>query len=285
MRNRHLFRIAVVFIVFLPGFCQAAIPADLATKSEDLAISLGLKYNILDEEIAQEMGLNAYLSVAQGSDQPAKFIDTQQHAEEHLARGNYLMQNGELEEAIIAYSRALELNSDLHEALFNRGLARGRHGDLDAAIADLSKYIQIYPDSSLAYTKRWKGDIHGAYRDYLKAIKLDGSNAEAHDDIGVIYAQWGQLGKALISFKVATRLDPGYQKAYHNLALTHYLREEVQLALEAINKSLELKPDAKASLLLKSEILERLGKHEQAQKLRQYAEQLPDANWTEEFDG
>lgn len=258
MRNRHLFRIAVVFIVFLPGFCQAAIPADTR----------------------HELPL----------DQPAKFIDTQQHAEEHLARGNYLMQNGELEEAIIAYSRALELNSDLHEALFNRGLARGRHGDLDAAIADLSKYIQIYPDSSLAYTKRgirklWKGDIHGAYRDYLKAIKLDGSNAEAHDDIGVIYAQWGQLGKALISFKVATRLDPGYQKAYHNLALTHYLREEVQLALEAINKSLELKPDAKASLLLKSEILERLGKHEQAQKLRQYAEQLPDANWTEEFDG
>ena len=144
MRNRHLFRIAVVFIVFLPGFCQAAILADTR----------------------HELPL----------DQPAKFIDTKQHAEEHLARGNYLMQNGELEEAIIAYSRALELNSDLHEALFNRGLARGRHGDLDAAIADLSKYIQIYPDSSLAYTKRgirklWKGDIHGAYRDYLKAMR------------------------------------------------------------------------------------------------------------------
>lgn len=51
-----------------------ATPSYLATKSEELAISLGLKYAVLDESTAKEMGLNAFLSVAQGSDQPAKFI-------------------------------------------------------------------------------------------------------------------------------------------------------------------------------------------------------------------
>ncbi len=82
----------------MPG--NIATPTYLATKSEDLAISLGLKYNILDEEIAQEMGLNAYLSVAQGSDQPAKFIILE-----------YTPQEKEALETIVVIGKAITFDS------------------------------------------------------------------------------------------------------------------------------------------------------------------------------
>jgi leucyl aminopeptidase len=77
-----------------------ATPTYLAMKSEDLAKSLGLKYNVLDELTAQEMGLNAYLSVAQGSNQPSKFIILE-----------YIPQENEPSETIVVIGKAITFDS------------------------------------------------------------------------------------------------------------------------------------------------------------------------------
>jgi leucyl aminopeptidase len=51
-----------------------ATPSYLSAKAEELATTFSLAYSVLDESTAREMGMNAFLSVALGSDQPAKFI-------------------------------------------------------------------------------------------------------------------------------------------------------------------------------------------------------------------
>jgi leucyl aminopeptidase len=51
-----------------------ATPSYLAAKAEELATKYGLKCDLMDESAANEIGMNAFLSVAQGSEQPAKFI-------------------------------------------------------------------------------------------------------------------------------------------------------------------------------------------------------------------
>jgi leucyl aminopeptidase len=51
-----------------------ATPSYLSAKAEELATTFSLEYSVLDESNAREIGMNAFLSVAQGSDQPAKFI-------------------------------------------------------------------------------------------------------------------------------------------------------------------------------------------------------------------
>jgi leucyl aminopeptidase len=51
-----------------------ATPSYLAAKSEELATQYGLTCDVIDESVANEIGMNAFLSVAQGSEQPAKFI-------------------------------------------------------------------------------------------------------------------------------------------------------------------------------------------------------------------
>jgi len=51
-----------------------ATPSYLSAKAEELATTFDLEYNVLDESTAREIGMNAFLSVALGSDQPAKFI-------------------------------------------------------------------------------------------------------------------------------------------------------------------------------------------------------------------
>jgi leucyl aminopeptidase len=51
-----------------------ATPSYLSAKAEELATTFSLECDVLDEATAREKGMNAFLSVALGSDQPAKFI-------------------------------------------------------------------------------------------------------------------------------------------------------------------------------------------------------------------
>jgi len=60
---------------------------------------------------------------------------------------------------------------------YTRGVAKSDTRDLDGAIADFTKAIEIKPDYEDAYNargnaKRSKGDWDGAKADYTKAIQL-----------------------------------------------------------------------------------------------------------------
>mgnify|MGYP001614130674 FL=1 len=198
----------------------------------------------------------------------------------YARRGTAWFKLREFDKAIEDFSAALKLNDKLDEAWFGRGMALGRNGQVDEGIVDLGVYIHRHPTSSLAYTKRgvryiWKGDLDNAEKDLARAIALNPKNAEAHDDLGVIYAQRRDYEKAAQHFQATIRAEPSYQKAYHNLAMVHYLTERNELALAVVDQALKLIPDARASLLLKSAILEALGRHAEARTLKDDAEFLP----------
>ena len=214
--------------------------------------------------------------------QPAKPTQAQMF----LQKANEYHDRRELAQAIEYFTRAIQLDNTLDEAYFGRGMARGSAGLIDEGIKDLSVYIARRPDSSRAYTKRgirylWKGDTESAYQDFLKAIALDPGNAEAHDDIGVIYAQRREYKKALGSFSSVIRLEPRYFKAHHNMAVVFSILDEPEPALAEVNKALQLKPDARNSMRLKSVILKRLGRHQEAHEAGEEAEFLPEENWSE----
>src|SRR6266550_2684360 len=62
--------------------------------------------------------------------------------------------------------------------LVNRGIEKGKNGDLDGAISDYTRAIELKPDYARAYynravTKQAKGDTAGAKADFKAAEKLD----------------------------------------------------------------------------------------------------------------
>lgn len=190
--------------------------------------------------------------------------------------------------AVEDYNDVINLNNRIDEAYFGRGMAHGRNGDVRKGIADLSEYIRRVPDSSLAYTKRgvrylWIGEEKKAQQDLQKAIELNPQNAEAHDDLGVILARQGQYNLALEHFRTTVHLDPSYMKGHHNMAMVFYIIGKQPQALSAVEQALALQSRARGTLLLKAEILNRLGQHRQAQEIQQEAEFLPEGNWTEQF--
>jgi len=206
-------------------------------------------------------------------------------ANNHLLRGDAYFKLQEFFKAVNDYDKAIKL-ANLDKAYFGRGMAKGRIGQIEDAISDLSVYIQRNPDDTVGYTKRgvrylWLGDHTKAQQDLEKAIKLDPTNAEAHDDLGVIFASRGDHETAKNHFLSTITLDKSYQKGYHNLAMVHFIKGENQHALQRIEQAIALSPNSKNSLLLKSEILSSLGRDNEAKLVSEKAEFLPDGNWSE----
>ncbi|MDP7035318.1 MAG: tetratricopeptide repeat protein, partial [Planctomycetota bacterium] len=86
-------------------------------------------------------------------------------------------------------------------AYSNRGHARKAKGDIDGAIEDYSKAIEIDPKFAGAYSNRGgarqaKGDPDGAIEDYNKAIEIDPKNPNAYHNRGNARAKKGDLIEA-----------------------------------------------------------------------------------------
>lgn len=242
-------------------------PSHFITNNKDnSSIPVELAIEILSQKISNK------------KDQPMLYIQ----------RGQHYFQLHEFDKAISDFNRAISIDNTLQQAYFERGLALARNGQIDKGIKDLSYFIKYNPTSSLAYTKRgvryiWAKKLNLAQQDLEHAVKLDITNSEAHDDLGVLYAQKKYFDEALRHFGLAIQYDPSYQKAYHNIAIAYYLTNKSKQALLAINKSLALDKNSRNSLMLKGEILMSLGNINEANKIIEKAEFLPEGNWSERF--
>lgn len=85
------------------------------------------------------------------------------------------------------------------------------HRDYDVRIKSCSEIIHSEPDNAIAYHNRGiahqsKGDLEHALADYDKAIQLDPSYRSAYDARGRIYATKGDYARALADVTRATEL-------------------------------------------------------------------------------
>ena len=105
-------------------------------------------------------------------------------------RGLLALQDGDLEAADRDFDRALEANPSLADAAANRGIIRFKRGDLDGALADLTRAASQRADAAILYNRgrvleaqrRWQD----AMMDYMRALQLGGGDSrpiEAHLDI------------------------------------------------------------------------------------------------------
>ena len=87
-----------------------------------------------------------------------------QTATEFNDRGVAKWRKGDLDGAIADYNRAVELNPKDTAAYYNRGVAKQTRGDLDGAFADYNRTLELDPKYAVAYNnrsaaKQAKGDL------------------------------------------------------------------------------------------------------------------------------
>lgn len=148
---------------------------------------------------------------------------------EFVRQGVSSFEKGNIDAAINQYNKALEISPQLEIAYLNRGYAFFSKGDLAKAIEDATTAIEINPELIDAYGVRGDAYLQSenydqAVADYSKAIELDPQPGEAHRKRALTYYSKGQLAHAVADFE-----------SYISFAPNNSTRTEAQSYIDYLN--------------------------------------------------
>ena len=125
--------------------------------------------------------------------------------------GNSYSDVGDIESALLAFERAVEINPALSESRANLG----------------NIYLK-------------KNQVAQAVSEYLAALDINPNDAKTHNNLGNAYTQRGSLGYAVSEYRQSIRLDPNFVDAYKNLALVYSKQERYGWAIAELKKAITL---------------------------------------------
>ena len=157
-------------------------------------------------------------------DLPEDQISKENRAIALYTRGIAFAKKGDLDAALRDFDQAITLKPDFAEALNSRGTVFTKKDDLDRAFRDFEHALKIKPDFAKALNNRGltfakKGDLDAALRDYDNALKSEPDYAEVLNNRGAAFAKKGDLDAALRNFEHAIEIKPDYVEAFHNRAI------------------------------------------------------------------
>ena len=131
----------------------------------------------------------------------------------------------------------------------NRAGRLARAGDKEGALAAIREADAVYPDYAVTFLKI--GDIHTeleedeeALEAYLKAEQLAPGECIMPYRLGRTYHRLGHLEEALAAFQRCIDLDPTWPRGYFGQAMVHRDRLDLEAAIAAMAKAVEVKPGA-----------------------------------------
>jgi len=161
--------------------------------------------------------------------------------------GCVLVNSGNPQKAVEAFTKAIKLNPNNEKFYVFRGNAYGEAGSNSQAVKDIAKAIKLNPKYAKAYVSRGNaylrsGNYQQAVKDYSMAVKLSPKYEEAYCFRGVAYGALGKPQQALEDFSHAIKINPEYEKAHFYRGLAYAESENYHKALEDLNKAVELNP-------------------------------------------
>jgi lipoprotein NlpI len=131
---------------------------------------------------------------------------------------------------------------------YKKGLAKQEKGDLDGAIAEFTKAIELKPDYAQAYAIRglaeqYKGNLEGAIADFTKAIELKLDNphlAVVFYSRGLARQYKGDRDGTMADSTKAIELKPDYAQAHFCRGCLYYDLRNFPLGLVDFRKAIEL---------------------------------------------
>jgi tetratricopeptide (TPR) repeat protein len=170
----------------------------------------------------------------------------------HYNLGNALFQKGNVDEAIVQYQKALQIDPDNARVHGNLGNALLKKGNVDEAIAHFQRALQIDPDSVEAHNNLGnallkEGNVDEAIVQYQKALQINPDYAKAHYNLGCALFQKGNVDEAIEHFQRALQINPDSMEAHYNLSCALLQKGNVDEAIVQYQKALQIEPDDEES--------------------------------------
>lgn len=146
-------------------------------------------------------------------------------------------------------------------------------------MVDLEAYTRRFPKKAIKEYKKGveaekKKDYKDAMKAFQKTIQLAPDFYPAHNDLGSSYVAQGDLEGAQREFLQALRLDQNAQEAYFNLAYVYLLREKYGEAESVVHEGLRRDPNSAFGQFVLGASLHRIGKLTEAEITLKRAVQL-----------
>jgi tetratricopeptide (TPR) repeat protein len=180
-----------------------------------------------------------------------------------LDRAQELAQKGEFDKAKTELDKLIRLNPRIGVAYFLRGECKLITADVDGALPDYDKAIQLSPPNASGLEKVYnsrgvahqlKGDNTGAFFDFNNAIRINPNYGLPYNGRGVVLEKQGKIELALADFNKAIFLEPTNPAAYVGRGNIKLQKKELDQALSDYNKTIELEPAAPGPYIIRGAI-------------------------------
>ncbi len=183
--------------------------------------------------------------------------------------GNRLFKEGNYEDAIKKYSEALIKSPDNFKIYFNRSLAWKSLNEMNNALKDLDKVIELKPELPFPYLER--GIIRGEQgledlelKNYNKAIELKSDYIQAYHNRGFLKEENGDYNSAFQDYSRALEIDPDYFPSLVNRASIYQKQKKFKLSIIDLNRAINLQKDSYDAYLSRGKAYYKLKKYDVA---------------------
>lgn len=161
--------------------------------------------------------------------------------------GIFFQEQGEGDEAILNYKKAVTVDPNYTEAYYNLGVILHEHGQFDEATECYQKTLQLNPDHLKANINignifRQTGNSDRAIDYYRKALDLNPDHADIHNNLGAVYQDKGSPDQAIPYFQKALELHADFAEACNNLGSALKETGQFEKAREYFQKAIQLNP-------------------------------------------
>ena len=152
-------------------------------------------------------------------------------------------------------------------------------GQLDAALAEFNRALEINPDYIDAYlgiggVERDKRQYEEARETYRRAIRIDGFSFDARYYLGLMQQVLGETGQAILEYQRALDIDPDNADANRDLATAYLQVGNPQRAVVHAERSVELDAASQQNWSNLAAIYSILARYEEALSAYRYATEL-----------
>jgi len=168
----------------------------------------------------------------------------QQQAGVRVVHGRQLLEQDDLESALVEFQAAVELDPQLAVAHSNMGVIYQRMGEYEQAIKCFANALRNDPFSfrdtlSLARLYHFTKRLHDAVEAYLHACDLKPEDYDAQLNLGVCYQELGQTQQAVEQFQKAIELDSTRPDGFVNVGVAYDSQGKYYEAIQAYKEALE----------------------------------------------
>jgi protein O-mannosyl-transferase len=130
--------------------------------------------------------------------------------------------------------------------------ARGSAADLENAVAHATEAIRLNPSdpdahNTLGIALERQGRLEDAAANYAAAIRLRPGKASAHNNLGTVRQAQGRREEAAGHYEEALRLEPRYAEAHRNLGLVLEDLGRIDQAVTHLREAVRLEPGSAAA--------------------------------------